>query len=107
MSDAPMLLRVEAQRKLGWVAALFNLFLPGAGYLYCGRWLLSLIAFAVWVAISVATQGVLWLPIALLLFVDGFRCVAAPPLVRAIFRLPAPGLRPVRKASNKEAVVTK
>jgi len=33
--------------------------------------------------------------------------VAAPPLVRAIFRLPAPGLRPVRKASNKEAVVTK
>jgi ABC-type uncharacterized transport system permease subunit len=33
--------------------------------------------------------------------------VAAPPLVRAIFRLPAPGFRPVRKASNKEAVVTK
>jgi ABC-type uncharacterized transport system permease subunit len=33
--------------------------------------------------------------------------VAAPPLVRSIFRLPAPGARPVRKASTKEAVVTK
>lgn len=76
MSDAPILLRVEAQRKLGWVAALFNLFLPGAGYLYCGRWFLGLVAFSIWVAICVATQGTLWLPIALLLFVDGFRCVA-------------------------------
>ena len=33
--------------------------------------------------------------------------VAAPPLVRSIFRLPAPGARRAPRASKKEAVVTK
>ena len=74
MSDATLLLRVEAQKKSGWIAALLNLFLPGAGYVYCGRWILGIIAFLFTVAIAVVTAGVGWIGMALLLVIDGFLC---------------------------------
>lgn len=74
MSDATLLLRVEAQKKSGWVAALLNLFLPGAGYIYCGRWILGFIAFVFTVFVAIMTLGVGWFPMALLLIIDGFLC---------------------------------
>jgi len=72
MSDATLLLRVEAKKKSGWLAALLNLVIPGAGYAYCGRWILGIIVFAFIVALAVTTAGLGTIPFVLILFVDGF-----------------------------------
>ena len=72
MSDATLLLRVQASKKSGWLAAILNLVLPGAGYMYCGRWILGLIVLAFAIAIAVATGGLGSIPFMIILFVDGF-----------------------------------
>ena len=57
MSDAALLLLVESRKKSGWLAALLNLFLPGAGYIYCGRWILGIFAFFFIVALVLVSFG--------------------------------------------------
>lgn len=80
MTDTELQLWIEHSKKSGWLAALLNLIIPGAGYMYCGRWVLGLIAFA-FVALLDAVALVLsllgassWLLVSinLMLFADGF-----------------------------------
>jgi len=74
MSDAELLLLVESRKKSGGVAALLNLFLPGAGYMYCGRWLLGVVAFLFVVALVLFSFGVAAIPLVFVLVIDGFLC---------------------------------
>jgi TM2 domain-containing membrane protein YozV len=75
MSDTELLLLVEARKKSRFVAILLNLFIPGAGYVYCGRWVLGLLA--LWFTVVLWVQ-VGW-PVAILLIfvlvIDGALCV--------------------------------
>src|ERR1700674_4576893 len=68
MSDAEFLLLEEAKKKSGAVTALLNLFLPGAGYAYCGRWILGVVAMFV-VSLGFAAIGIVFI-----LIIDGFLC---------------------------------
>lgn len=74
MSDAELLLVVEARKKSGLVAALLNLFLPGAGYIYCGRWILGIVAFIFTVALIIYSLGIAVVGVVLMLIIDGFLC---------------------------------
>lgn len=76
MSDARLLLEVEAQKKSGWIAALMNIFIPGLGYAYCKRWIIAILAFLLVVFASIATVGVAYPPFAFILFIDGFLCAS-------------------------------
>lgn len=71
-NDSRLMLQVEANKKSGWVAALLNLIIPGAGYMYCGRWILGIFVFIIIVGIAVASGGIGTIPFVLILFVDGF-----------------------------------
>lgn len=72
MSDATLLLKVEARKKSGWLAAFLNLILPGAGYVYCGRWLLGIIVFIIVIALAIASGGLIAIPLVIILIADGF-----------------------------------
>lgn len=74
MSDAELLLTVESRKKSGLIAALLNLFLPGAGYIYCGRWFLGIFAFFFVIAMFVVSLGFAAGFIILMLVIDGFLC---------------------------------
>jgi len=74
MSDAELLLMVEARKKSGVVAALLNLVLPGAGYMYCGRWILGIFAFLFVVTLFLISLGYFAGFLALVLILDGFLC---------------------------------
>jgi ABC-type multidrug transport system permease subunit len=76
MSDAELLLLAESRKKSGAIAALLNLFLPGAGYAYCGRWALGIIAFFFVVAMFVVSLGFAAFGLVLLLVIDGFLCAS-------------------------------
>ena len=73
-SDAEFLALLESRKKSGLVAALLNLFLPGAGYIYCGRWFLGIIAFFFIVAMFVMSLGLAAIGIIIILVVDGLLC---------------------------------
>ncbi len=73
MNDAKLMLLVESKKKSGWLAAVLNLVLPGAGYAYCGRWILGIVVFAILLALSIAAETpAVALGFALILAVDGF-----------------------------------
>ena len=74
MSDVELLLLVESRKKSGGIAALLNLFLPGAGYMYCGRWILGIAAFFVVAALFVFSFGLAVIPLVLILIIDGLLC---------------------------------
>ena len=74
MGDAELLLMVESRKKSGVVAALLNLVLPGAGYMYCGRWILGIFAFLLVVALFLISLGAFAGFLALMLILDGFLC---------------------------------
>ena len=74
MSDAELLLLVESRKKSGGIAALLNLFLPGAGYVYCGRWFLGIVAFFFVIGLFVLSLGYAALGLVLMLVIDGFLC---------------------------------
>ncbi len=40
------MIEYESKKKSGFVAALLNLFIPGAGYMYCGNIILGLFVLA-------------------------------------------------------------
>lgn len=70
--DARLILLLESKKKKGWIAAVMNLFIPGAGYMYCGRWVLGVIALFIAIGIGIATAGVGLTPLAVVLIIDGF-----------------------------------
>lgn len=74
MTEAEMLLTVESRKKSGAVAALLNLVLPGAGYMYCGRWILGIVAFVFVVAMALVSFGTMAIPLWIVLIVDGLLC---------------------------------
>ena len=74
MTEAEMLLTVESRKKSGAVAALLNLVLPGAGYMYCGRWILGMVAFVFVVAMALVSFGTMAIPLWIVLIVDGLLC---------------------------------
>jgi hypothetical protein len=75
MSDAELMLMVESRKKSRLVAILLNLFLPGAGYIYCGRWILGIVAFFFVIALIVASFGLAAFGIIFVLIIDGALCV--------------------------------
>jgi hypothetical protein len=72
MSDAELLLLVESRKKSGWLAAFLNLFIPGAGYAYCGNWVLGAVAFLCVPILILVTLTIAFYVFAPLLFIDGF-----------------------------------
>lgn len=70
-ADTTLLLKVEANKKSEAVAVLLNLFIPGAGYVYCGRWILGIIAFVLAILWYVMFDVYGSLVFALLLVIDG------------------------------------
>lgn len=74
MTDAELLLLVESRKKSGAVAALLNLVLPGAGYMYCGRWILGIFAFLIVVLLFLVSLGYFAGFLAIMLILDGFLC---------------------------------
>jgi len=74
MSDAELLLLVESRKKSGFIAALLNLFIPGAGYIYCGRWLLGIFAFFFVVGVFFLSLGLAVIGLVLMLVIDGYLC---------------------------------
>jgi len=87
-SEAELLLLVESRKKSGVVAALLNLFLPGAGYVYCGRWILGIFAFFFVIVLLLASFGFAAIGIVLMLIIDGFLCAGRynKDLVKDIIR---------------------
>ena len=81
MTDAQWTAWIESRKKSGWIAALLNIFLPGAGYFYCGRYVLGVLAFvlvAIMWAIAFAAWAIFgvfaWGGITLMLVIDGLLC---------------------------------
>lgn len=72
MSDMELMLLVESRKKSGWLAAFLNLFIPGAGYMYCGRWIFGIIAFVFVWAMIIMSFGIAAFLLPPLLFIDGF-----------------------------------
>ena len=72
--SAELLLLVESRKKSGMIAALLNLFFPGAGYFYCGNWILGIVGLAFAVFVTVVTMGVAYPAVALGLMIDGALC---------------------------------
>lgn len=70
--DAKLMLLIESKKKSGWIAALLNWFLPGVGYMYCGRVVLGIFALLFTIGVAVVTYGVGLLVIIPLLIIDGF-----------------------------------
>ncbi|MDD5014784.1 MAG: zinc ribbon domain-containing protein [Atribacterota bacterium] len=66
---------LEAKRKKGWIAAVLNLFLPGAGYIYCGKIFIGIIVlpFFILMFFSVGALAPFLIPsLCFVLIVDGF-----------------------------------
>lgn len=77
MTDAELMLTVESKKKSGWIAALLNMFLPGFGYFYCGKWLLGIaaIGFIVMAFVVFGPAGFFFAGAFQLMFIiDGFLC---------------------------------
>lgn len=72
MSDTEFMLMVESRKKSGGVAALLNFFFPGGGYIYCGNWVLGIVAFFFTIIVLVATLGFGAFFVYPLLIIDGF-----------------------------------
>jgi len=71
MNDVNTLLLVESRKKSPAVAALLNLFIAGAGHMYCGEWITGIVTFFIVVVVAVISAGILVIPLALLLIADG------------------------------------
>ena len=68
-------LSIEAKRKKGWIAAVWNIFIPGAGYIYCGKFIVGIIVlpFFILMILSAGPLAPFLIPtLWLILIVDGF-----------------------------------
>ncbi|HTJ78499.1 MAG TPA: hypothetical protein VL357_05845 [Rariglobus sp.] len=61
----------ESRKKSGLVAAILNIVIPGAGYMYCGNVILGLFAMAVCLAILICTAGLAYFIIGPVMIIDG------------------------------------
>lgn len=70
-NDAKLKLLIESKKKSGWIAALLNWIIPGAGYMYCGRTFLG-IAALLFIITAYMTVGMLAIVFTPVLIIDGF-----------------------------------
>lgn len=65
------MIEYESKKKSGFVAALLNLFIPGAGYMYCGNIILGLFVLLISIpmGIFILEAYPAW---ALIMIIDGF-----------------------------------
>ncbi|MCR6652666.1 MAG: hypothetical protein NVV73_14845 [Cellvibrionaceae bacterium] len=75
MSDTELMLMVESRKKSRLVAILLNIFLPGAGYMYCGRWILGVVAFFFVILLVVVSLGFAAIGLYVVLIIDAALCV--------------------------------
>ncbi|HTF98584.1 MAG TPA: hypothetical protein VL995_20755 [Cellvibrio sp.] len=75
MSDTELMLLVESRKKSRFIAILLNLFVPGAGYMYCGRWVLGIIVFFFVISLLIASFGLAAIGLIVVLVIDGALCV--------------------------------
>lgn len=69
--DAKVMLLIESKKKSGWIAAILNWFLPGVGYIYCGRIVLGIIVLLITVALIIKAFLGLFILIPVVV-IDGF-----------------------------------
>lgn len=102
MSDIETLLLVESKKKSGAIAALLNLVFPGAGYVYCGNWVLGIIAFLLVVSLAAVTMGVALIGLTPMLVVDGFLAAARhnKKMIESVIKEKADIKRQVSDAAN-------
>ena len=62
----------NVKKKSGFLAAVLNLILPGAGYAYCGSWILGIFVFMLAIFTCVITLGFGMLALYPIVFIDGF-----------------------------------
>ncbi len=75
LNDAELSLFIEAKKKSIAATIFLNLFLPGAGYIYCDRWLNGITAF-LFAIVAWKSGSVLAVITLIFIFVgDGFLCV--------------------------------
>jgi hypothetical protein len=65
-------LEYEVRKKSGVIAALLNFIFPGAGYVYCGNYILGLLAFLITVIAAIFTMGLSLLVTEPIMIIDGF-----------------------------------
>ena len=75
MNDTELMLLVESRKKSRLVAILLNLLLPGGGYMYCGRWILGVVAFFFVITLLIFSWGFAAFGLVIALVVDGALCV--------------------------------
>jgi TM2 domain-containing membrane protein YozV len=69
--DTKVMLLIESKKKSGWIAAILNWFIPGVGYMYCGRVILGIIVLLI--TVVVAVKAILGLFIIIpVVVIDGF-----------------------------------
>lgn len=64
--------QLSEKRKYGFMAAGLNLLLPGAGYIYCGRIFLGIIALPFFILFIVMSGPIFYGPLWAILIIDGF-----------------------------------
>src|ERR1035437_1076344 len=74
VNDVEFTMLIEAKKKQGWIAALLNLVVPGAGYWYCDRRGLGVLVFFFVLMMVCMTFGIAWLFLAPVVVIDGFLC---------------------------------
>jgi hypothetical protein len=74
ITDTEFNLLVEARKKSGVMAAFLNILMPGAGFMYCGRWILGVFVAIVFYGVLIASviSGVPFGAIARALGIIGF-----------------------------------
>jgi TM2 domain-containing membrane protein YozV len=72
--EASQMMRFESEKKSAFAAAILNLVLPGAGYMYCGYVGLGIIAMAFCLVLTVCTLGAALIIIEPVMLIDGILC---------------------------------
>jgi hypothetical protein len=62
----------QVRKKSGLAAAIMNFLILGVGYMYCGSWVLGILAFLVTLVVVVATLGYGLFIMVPILIIDGF-----------------------------------
>jgi len=72
MDNVQTQLYYDTHKKSGWFAAILNMIIPGAGYMYCGNILLGILVLILFIVISIVTLGYGSVVIYAIIFIDGF-----------------------------------
>lgn len=74
MDNLKSKLLYDNNKKSGFVAAMLNMIFPGLGYVYCGRIILGIFAFLLFIAVAIFTLGYGLILLWPMFVIDGFLC---------------------------------